>query len=116
MTAMSALSRANEYKRKRFELRQALTGAGIGHAEPMIAEMLRKFDDQPEWFKTTRLLVLLTAIPRIKDSKAFKFLARCNIYSDRRLEEMTQRQRLVIADNISHIHSKGYYSFDPLKR
>ncbi|HVE68770.1 MAG TPA: integration host factor, actinobacterial type [Solirubrobacteraceae bacterium] len=82
---MDALSKANEIRTRRAQLKRDLKG---GRAS--IHNLLLK---PPEWIETAKVLDMLLAVPKYGRVKANKILTQCRISPSKTIGGLSERQR-----------------------
>jgi hypothetical protein len=87
---MSALERANEIRRKRVEIREALRAGELGFADALAADANA----------TAVALDVVQLAPRVGPVQAMRILRCANVSATRRCGDLTARQRAVIASEL----------------
>ncbi len=93
---MEALSRANDIRVRRAQLKKDLK---IGKVQ--IDEIL---DDPPEYVSTAKVFDMLMAVPKFGRVKAARFLNQCRISQSKTVGGLSERQR---AELIGLFHRNG---------
>jgi hypothetical protein len=90
---MEALSRANEIRIRRAQLKRDLRGGGVS-----IVGILA---DPPEWVLTAKVFDLLLAVPRCGRVKAGRLLATCRVSQSKTVGGLSDRQRAELISLLS---------------
>ena len=94
---LSALERANHVRLLQIELKRQVRQAGVSGGRLLLATVLEDGPDaRPELAMPVRRLLLL--IPRMGEARVHRYLGKVGVYSgDRRVRDLSDRQRLLIA-------------------
>ena len=82
---MDALSKANEIRIRRAQLKRDLKGGRTSIHQLLL--------DPPEWIETAKVLDMLLAVPKYGRVKANKILTQCRISPSKTIGGLSERQR-----------------------
>jgi len=89
---MDALSKANEIRTRRAQLKRDLKGG-----RKSIHQLLL---DPPEWIETAKVLDMLLAVPKYGRVKANKILTQCRISPSKTIGGLSERQRAELVQQL----------------
>lgn len=96
---MHALSRANEVRARRAQLKRDLN-AGRASLGALVL-------DPPVWLETAKVLDMLLTLPKVGRVKATKILNSCRVSPSKTFGGLTDRQRAELAARLSRPPGEG---------
>ncbi len=87
---MDALTRANEIRSKRAQLKRDLKGGRVSIVALLAAP--------PDWLETAKVLDMLLAVPKVGRVKATKVLNQCRISPSKTIGGLSERQRAELVE------------------
>jgi hypothetical protein len=87
---MDALTRANEIRSKRAQLKRDLKGG----RQSIVALLAAP----PDWLETAKVLDMLLAVPKVGRVKATKVLNQCRISPSKTIGGLSERQRAELVE------------------
>ena len=89
---MDALSKANEIRTRRAQLKRDLKGGRTSIHQLLL--------EPPEWIETAKVLDMLLAVPKYGRVKANKILTQCRISPSKTIGGLSERQRAELVQQL----------------